>query len=103
MPTANAAEPGCPGCFASFNVNFDFNFHNCGSAFDTDPSDYTGINFGVSGNVLWVYNYEISDWQTWMPSTSTSSSFTGVGSWNDASAGTGYPYEFRSAIELNWF
>jgi hypothetical protein len=103
-PSPQAPEPGCPGCFVSFRVDFEWNYHTCGDGpFTDDPSDITGVNFGVSGNVLWVYNYELSDWQTWMTGSSTSSSFSGAGDWSDADAGAGYPFEWREAIELEWF
>ena len=103
-PASQAPEPGCPGCFVAFRVDFDWNYHTCGTGpFEDDPSDMTGVNFGVSGNVLWAYNYELGDWQTWMTGSSTSSSFSGYTDWYDEEAGVGYPYQWREAIDLEWF
>ena len=102
-PTAAAPEPGCPGCFASFRVDFDWNLHTCGDIIPDDPADLTDINFGISGNTLWVYNYDLGDWQTWMTGTATSSSFVGQSSWTSDEIQAGFPFQYRTALDMSWF
>lgn len=100
-PSPDDPPEGCPGCFAVFRADMDFVVHTCGDAL-AEVFDLEGINFGVSGNVLWLYNYADEDWMTWMTGTATSDSFVGQGAWVPQTV-EGYDYDVRESIELEWF
>jgi hypothetical protein len=100
-PVPEAPETGCPGCFAVFRTDMEFDVHTCGDALDT-VNDLFGVNFGISGNVMWIYDYGISDCRTWMTGSSTSSSFVGQAAWVPQDV-SGYDYETRETIEVEWF
>ena len=90
---------GCPGCFATFAVEFDFFSSNCPDDVAAELGNLGVTYAGVAGNTLFRYFESEGDWFSIINGLAGGSSFTAESEWFDESDSG---YTFQELYTIDW-